>query len=134
MARRRMRVYISGPISSGGVEQVPKNLNQGIKVWRELIKLKFAPFCPHMNDLGYIVTEPVPWEEALEIDEEWVAASEVMLRLPGESKGADREERYCRDNGIPIVYSIDELIKFRDSVNTTVSQFCVTDEELYKVA
>lgn len=133
MANRRMRVYISGPISGGGIPQLPKNLKAGITTWRELISLGFAPFCPHMNDIGYIVTEPVSWDEALECDEEWVEASEVVLRLPGASKGGDREERFARDRGIPVVYSIDELIEHRDEVNATVRTLSYDDTQLFKV-
>lgn len=135
MANRRMRVYISGPISSGGYDKLYGNLKNGITLWRELVRLKFAPYCPHMNDLGYIVTEPITWEEALEIDEEWVEASEVMLRMPGASRGADREEKYCIDHGIPIVYSVEELLEHRKVVNETLSLFALkSGDELYKVA
>lgn len=116
MKLNRMTVYISGPITTGG--NVYKNLNHGIVVWRELVKRKYAPFCPHMNDVGYLVTgEPVSWEEALEIDEEFVAMCDVLLRLPGKSKGGDREVAHAIKMGVPVVYSIDELDKHRNNVN-----------------
>lgn len=35
----------------------------------------------------------------------------LYLRLPGESSGADREEEFARKLGIPVFYSISELIK-----------------------
>lgn len=133
MANRRMRVYISGPISSGGYDALYGNLKNGIVLWRELVRLGFAPYCPHMNDLGYIVTEPVTWEDALEVDEEWVDASEVMLRMPGESRGAEREEQFCYDKGIPVVFSVEELLKFRASCNESIRT--ISDgSPLYKVS
>ena len=134
MGNRRMRVYISGPITTGGQDKVPVNLKTGILTWRELIRRGFAPWCPHMNDIGYIVSEPVSWEDALEVDEEWVDVSDVLLRLPGASKGGDREERYARDRGIPVVYSIEELERLRESMNDSIEELCEDDSiSLFKV-
>ncbi len=86
-----------------------------------------------MNDLGYIVTEPVSWEDALEVDEEFVEGSDVLLRLPGISKGADREERFARELGIPIVYTIEDLEKHRDAVNDAVRSVTKETDCLFKV-
>jgi hypothetical protein len=53
---------------------------------------------------------PRRYEEWLELDLNWLRASDVMLRMPGPSKGADIEEAAAKLWGIPVVHSISELL------------------------
>ncbi len=103
----RPRVYISGPLTSSGNER--ENVAAAIEVTRQLIEAGFAPFCPH---LSYQV-DPVgeyPHDTWMEVDLPWVAVSAAMLRLPGESLGAEIEERYAATVGIPVFRSISDLV------------------------
>jgi hypothetical protein len=43
------------------------------------------------------------------LDKEWVLRCDCLLRLPGESPGADEEVELAVKNNIPVFYSIDEL-------------------------
>ena len=48
----------------------------------------------------------------LGIDLEWVSCSDAVLRLPGESAGADREVQHAKSLNIPVYYSIEEAKLF----------------------
>ena len=51
---------------------------------------------------------PKPYETWIKLDEEWVLRCDALLRLPGESKGADAEVAQAKKHRIPVYYSIEE--------------------------
>lgn len=105
-------VYVAGPISKGDVFQ---NLRRGIDAGAELRKRGFAPFVPHYDFLAYMYRDDVwNYETVLANDFDWISKCDAILRLPGESAGADREEAHARKIGVPIYYSLEELVDARD--------------------
>lgn len=46
----------------------------------------------------------------IEVDLPWVVASDAVLRLPGESTGADMETSCARDHGVPVFGSVAEVV------------------------
>lgn len=44
------------------------------------------------------------------VDLPWVAASDAVLRLPGESVGADMEVACARERGIPVFETVEALV------------------------
>ena len=101
----RLRVYVSGPLSTGDRKA---NVAKACEVGLELIKLGYSPLIPHLTDhldpddsLGHAV-----W---MEVDYPWVEVADAVLRLPGESKGADMEVARAQEFGIPVYNSIEEL-------------------------
>lgn len=48
-------------------------------------------------------------EDWLGIDLEWVAVSHGVLRLPGDSVGADREVAHAQALGIPVYYHVEDV-------------------------
>jgi hypothetical protein len=58
---------------------------------------------------------PFAWDgsvehsEWLESDFAWVAVSDLVLRLPGDSRGADMETKFARERGIPVLSPEDFL-------------------------
>ena len=102
----RKRIYISGPLTSSG--NVRENLERAMGAARELIELGFAPFCPHLTyhvDPG----EDIPHSTWMAIELPWVACSDAVLRLPGESLGAEIECREAERLGVSVFHSIAEL-------------------------
>lgn len=102
---KRLRIYISGPLSTGNRQE---NVKKACDCALELIKLGYSPYCPHLTDyldpddsLGHAT-----W---MECDLLWVEVSDAVLRLPGESKGADMEVAKAHEMGIPVYNSIEEL-------------------------
>lgn len=108
----RTRVYIAGPITKGPLEA---NIRQATEAALALIRAGYAPLCPHLTCyVGGPVPEVLPagtthddWYEA---DLPWVEVSDAVLRLPGESVGADLETALAERLGIPVFHSLPALI------------------------
>ena len=105
---RRIRVYIAGPLSADSISGRLHNVHRAIEACCELVQAGYAPFCPHLtyyvdncDELGY-----GNW---LEVDEAWVVVADAVLRLSGESQGADRECKLAIGMGIPVFYSIEAM-------------------------
>lgn len=102
----RIRVYISCPMSLGDRVQ---NLAQAMIAMRELIGLGYAPWNPALTFFcePFIDASHADW---VDIDLPWVRQADAVLRLPGESRGADREVEAARVASIPVFESVPELL------------------------
>lgn len=105
-----MRVYVAGPMSKGPLEE---NIRRAIDTANVLMQNGFHPFVPHFYYVMQI-TCPQDYERWMELDFAFISACEALLRIPGESKGADREIVYAAERGIPVFYNINTLISYRD--------------------
>lgn len=131
----RLRVYLAGPISLGDLAH---NINQGTEAFIALAKAGLAPLCPMWsvyakearNGQGtgnakrpvycYATAEGndrMSHEEWLGIDLSWVSVCAAVLRLPGESRGADTETAYARSRLIPVFDSVDEVLEWANGVS-----------------
>lgn len=99
-------VYVSGPLTQGDPWA---NTNAAIVASTKLRDAGMVPFCPHLSTLWATVT-PRPYEWWMALDLEWVARCDCLLRLPGESKGADREMALARSLGKGVWHDVDALI------------------------
>jgi len=100
-----IRVYIAGPISSNP----PDHTRTAIHTANYLMALGYVPYVPHLTVFWEMVSGQKDWETWLTYDEKWLAVCDVLLRLPGESRGADREVAFAGDHGIPVVYGTTDL-------------------------
>lgn len=102
------RIYIAGPMTLGDVED---NVQRGLDMYYMLMDKGYIPFCPQLSHYapGPAGGEPISWHQWLVYDEEWVDQCHAVLRLTGDSRGADREEQHAREMGIPVYYSVEEL-------------------------
>lgn len=129
----RKRAYIAGPISKG---DLCHNLNQASATNAALAKAGFAPMCPHWSAYSKtarreILTDDdgeqwvaviaeatiqgndeISYAEWMEISLSWVGAADALLRLPGESAGADLEVTHAKKYGVPVFTSIESLIAY----------------------
>ena len=103
-----MRVFISGPYSGNPVA----NTEAAMDAAHALMDLGFHPFCPHLSHFLEQYRSR-PYEEWMRLDLEWVAQCDVLLRLPGESEGADREVAAAKSDGIRVFFSIEEVDAYR---------------------
>jgi hypothetical protein len=101
-----LRVYIASPYTLG---DIAINVKTQIDVADILISKGFAPFVPLYSHFQHMV-HPRPYNDWVKLDLEWINVCNCLLRLPGESKGADNEVKYAIEKDIPIFYSIDELL------------------------
>lgn len=53
-----------------------------------------------------------PYEDWIRMDLAIVPRADILLRLPGESKGADGEVALAEKLGVPIAFGWDELVAF----------------------
>lgn len=100
-------VYISSPYTLGDVAQ---NVRRQFEISEQLVELGFLPFAPLYTHFWHMIY-PHEYEYWMRLDLEWVKQCDCVLRLPGESAGADREVAYAEKVGIPVVYSIEELVE-----------------------
>ena len=91
---------------------VAVNVKRQLDCVDELMTLGFAPFAPLYSHFQHLA-HPRPYKDWVEIDLEWVDVCDALLRLDGESKGADGEVEYAKKLGIPVFYSIEELVEFK---------------------
>lgn len=95
----RKRIYISGPITKGCRNE---NFSQAAKAQIELMQAGWSTYNP-MLSMANFASEECDWETWLECDESWVLVSDLVLRLPGASLGAERECEFARRHNIPVV-------------------------------
>lgn len=100
-----MRIYIAAPYTKGDVAQ---NVRGAIEVADKLLERGHYPYVPHLTHFWHFIS-PKSWGLWLDIDRIWIAQCEALLRLPGESVGADNEVAYAKAIGIPIYWSIEEI-------------------------
>lgn len=82
-------------------------------VAHSLLTNGFFPFVPHLYHFMNIMKH-VEYELWLQLDFAYIEVCEAVLRLSGDSEGADREEAYAKSLGIPIFYRMMDLINYRD--------------------
>jgi len=113
-------VYISGPISPN-VKIVEENVAEAVVTFLELTRLRIASFCPHLTAL-LPSAHKMDYKLWMEYDIAVIDRCTHMLMLPRwrESKGAVEERIYAAGKGIPVVFSIKELVdSIQEQINNT---------------
>lgn len=102
-------IYLSGPITHDG-KQTFRRLHEAACLHSKLMKMGFAPFTPHLLAQADMSSdEPITYEDWMIFDFAWIDKCDCVVRLPGESSGADREVSYALEHYKP-VYSLDEFM------------------------
>jgi len=105
---KRIKVYIASPYTLG---DVAVNVKRQIDTYDILVTKGFYPFAPLFSHFQHMF-HPRPYQDWLEQDEIWVNVCDCLLRLDGESSGADKEVQWAIKAGKPVFYSVEELITF----------------------
>lgn len=100
-----IKVYIASPYSKG---DVAVNVARQMTCANILIDTGFAPFAPLLFHFQHLHS-PKSYKIWMTLDFEWVKSCDVLLRLSGDSEGADREVEFAKNIGIPVVFSLGEL-------------------------
>lgn len=107
----RPRVYIASRMTNGGGTSYDLAVvREAVRAADELALAGFAPMCPQLTVLSYLMTGG-DYEKFMQCDFAWIKVSDILYRIPGESKGADREEVYARRLGLPVYFDLQELIR-----------------------
>ncbi len=100
-----MLIYISAPYTQGDVVQ---NVRRAINAADDLLTMGHIPYVPHLTHFWHFIS-PKPWETWLEIDKAIIPKCDALLRLNGESVGADIEVEVAEAIGIPVYWSLEEV-------------------------
>lgn len=101
------RVYIAGPLTHGDVGE---NIHNAQVAFHQLLEAGYEPYLPHAT-FGLHVFKPQPYERWMKLDFAYLAVCDVLIRLPGESPGADREVAFAQAHGIPVYDSVMDFAK-----------------------
>lgn len=132
--KRKLRAYVAGPISKG---DLCANVNQATAAFLALAKAGCAPMCPHWAVyakpayrsgpcLDLVVCEAtaeggteLTHADWLGIDLAWVDVCDFLVRLPGESAGADAEVARAYERGIPVFFNLNSALLYAEAASAT---------------
>jgi len=101
----KAKIYIAGPYTKG---DVAINVREAIRVANEISDKGYAPFVPHFTHFWHMIF-PRLYEFWLELDNQFLPHCDALLRLPGESSGADKEVNFAKELNKPVFKSISEM-------------------------
>lgn len=107
MASPRFLVYIAGPYTN---PDPVDNTRKVIEVANVLLDSGIVvPYVPHLTLFWHFHT-PRPIGDWYQYDLDILARCEGLLRLAGESTGADAEVAFAEANHIPVWHHIDAML------------------------
>jgi len=99
-----MLIYIAAPYTS----DPENNTLKALEIAEQILAEGMIPFCPHLSHYWHL-KYPHPWDTWLKIDVEILLRCDAVLRIQGESKGADLEVETAKLKWIPVFYDIESL-------------------------
>ena len=118
-------VYIAGLLTPRGIKSTNPaieyllNVRDLVRVGIELLKEGFAPFCPGIDGLYFLllrederITEPM----IKRFSKDWLRKCDCILMTKGweKSTGSVAEKKLAEELGLPVFYSIDEVKQYND--------------------
>lgn len=113
MKRSRLRVYVAGPMLGSGNPYV--NIHRGLEISMTILDRGMAPYIPHLTAILEMTQGERSRDTWLELDKAFLLACDAMLRLPGESPGADQEVVWAVAANIPVFMSLDTLFAWQET-------------------
>jgi len=106
MDRLNMKlVYIASPYTIGDVAE---NVANQEETAHKILDIGHCPIVPLLSHYLHIRRQR-KYEDWIKMDMAIIPRVDVVLRLPGESKGADREVELAKELGIRIIYDLKDL-------------------------
>lgn len=102
----RRIVYIASPYTKGDQAE---NVAAQMKAASELIHWGFAPYWPLCSHFLHMF-HPQKYGTWMDIDMGFLRLADILLRIPGESHGADLEISRAIELKIPIYYDVISLV------------------------
>ena len=103
-----MRVYVAGPYTLGDRSE---NLRRIMAATVEILDAGHEPFCPLLS-FFIDLTHPRPWEDWMRLDLAWLKVAEAVVRIPGESRGADEEWMFAVSREIPCFFTVSAFVEW----------------------
>jgi hypothetical protein len=110
--RKDVFVYLSGPMTKRDACSVEDNVAAGLSYHLLLLGMGVPNFCPQLSGAFPSAWTDVDYEKWLAFDYAVIDRCTHVLMLPRWeiSVGAKRERDYAEERGIPVVYTVAELI------------------------
>jgi nucleoside 2-deoxyribosyltransferase len=100
-------VFVSGPLT----KPCPKaNAARALEAGSALRRAGYVPFIPHLS-LAWEAQDPQHYETWMSWCFAWLSKCDAVVRLPGESSGADREVGYAKRLGLPVFNGVDAFLQ-----------------------
>ncbi len=95
-------IYLSGQMTNGEKLDPTENIKAACRVADALETQGHDVYIPHLT---WYMAEVCPheYDEWIKRDLRWVARSDLVIRIPGESKGADIETEFAKKHGIRVI-------------------------------
>lgn len=123
--RKRIMVYVAGPISKGDLVQ---NCMQAHEAGIAILKAGLSVVVPHGSCFwgnvvidyaqmrkGFVPEATPSWtthEDWYGMDLVIIERCDALLRLPGQSHGADMEVAHAAQKGIPVFGTVEQVIEW----------------------
>lgn len=115
---KRNYIYVAGPYLGNNVHhnhhsyfRIHENIAKAQEASFVLASLGYGFFCPHTHSAHNEVIAPhLPVEYWYELDNYFLRMCDAVLVLPGESKGVQAEIFLAAIIGIPVFYSMVDLV------------------------
>lgn len=104
----RALCYVAGPYMR---PDPVENTNKAVMAGESLESSGLVtPFIPHLSLLWHAISPHSDPEHWYSVDLAYLNKCDVLLRIPGESVGADKEVDYANQNGIPVFFEEEDLL------------------------
>lgn len=110
MNETRLKVFLSSPYSHPLPDGREANMLKSFAAARVLFEHGHEPFIPLLFHVYEVVHPHRTWEQWIETCKTWLQHCDAVVRLPGESRGADLEVEYAQQLGIPVYFGMDHFI------------------------
>ena len=107
------KVYVAGAYSKGNIME---NIRVALREGDWLLDAGFIPFIPHLTGF-WDFNSPKDYETWMEYDAEWLKSCDAVIRLLGESAGADREVALAKALGIPVFTDSEDMVVYFGGVS-----------------
>jgi hypothetical protein len=104
----RMKIYIAGPYVKG---DVAVNVREAIAAGEYVARLGHFPYIPHLTHFWHLLHPHNEVDFWYKQDNVWLELCDALLRIGGESIGADLEVSRMIQLGRPIYYSVFDIPK-----------------------
>lgn len=101
-----MRIYIAGPYTK---PDPCINVNIAIDAANKVMDLGHEPFVPHLSHFWHTMT-PRPYSDWMRHDLAFLPTCGALIRLPGESPGADIEVQIANELGMHVYQGVEDFV------------------------
>ena len=99
-----LKVYVAGPLHTGASshDEVHINISTAVLVAEKLLAIGYVPYIPHLTHYwaSHHIEDSRLVQAWIAYDLAWLEVCDLMVRIPGESHRADKEQQFCDLHGI----------------------------------